>query len=88
MSKEIEVEYPVEDYEPVFNLLPGFYLVDENRNVKTKDVTRGKPGTERTIVTEPIRCRTIAGAKDVVAAAGTPLAILCVTEGSVPWPVA
>lgn len=79
----------MENYQdtPIFELSPGFYLVDENRNLKTKDVIKGKPGQERTVVTEPIRLRTIAAAKDVCRVAENPLSILCVTQENTPWPV-
>ena len=85
MSKRKKETEEMEYNTPCFELTPGFYLVDENRNIKTKDVARGK-GEDRQIVTEPIRCRTINGAKDVVAAADNPLSILCVTQETV-WPV-
>lgn len=71
--------------EDCFELTPGFYFLDENRNLVTKQVTRGKPGEERRIVTEPISVNTIAKAKDSVTLAGKPLAILCLTE-PMQWP--
>lgn len=79
-------EITVEEFAPCFTLDPGFYLLDENRCLKTKTVTQGKRGEERQTVTIPIRCRTIQGAKDVVLASGSPLAILCVTGDGMTWP--
>lgn len=87
---EETIEYPNTNTEPYcsdcFELTAGFYLLDGNRNLKTKQVTKGKPGETRRVETEPIRCRTIQGAKDVVEAADNPLGILCVTE-TLLWPV-
>ncbi len=93
--KKKETEIMVEDEEaticyaeePCLTLAPGFYFLDENRNLKTKQVTRGKPGEQRQIVTEPICVRTIGAAKDVAAVAETPLAILCVHGQNMAWPV-
>jgi len=86
-KKTEETDTIMENYsEPCFDLAPGFYFLDENRNLRTKQVTRGKPGEERRVETEPISVNTIQKAKDSVTLAGVPLAILCVTE-TMQWPV-
>lgn len=69
-----------------FLLAKGFYLIGQDGRLKTKDIQKGKPGSEdRRIVTEPISCRTLNAAKDVCAASGSPLCILCVTEDGFYW---
>lgn len=70
----------------MLELNAGFYIVDENQSVKTKEVTKGKPGEERRTVVEPIRFRTIAGAKDALTIAGGRCGILCVTD-TLDWPL-
>ena len=64
----------------------GFYIVDGNGAVRTREVTKGKPGSpERATVTEPIRFRTFGGALDGLALAGDNCAILGVTVDNFAW---
>ena len=67
----------------------GFYLVDENGNVKTKDVrsiVKDEDG-KRTVVhsVEPIRFRTYRTALDVACAMGGECAVLGVAVENFAW---
>ena len=62
----------------------GFYIVDGNGVIKTREVARGK-GAEKVFVVEPIRFRTLAGAQDGLSLAGCDCAILCVTVDNFAW---
>lgn len=51
--------------------VPGFYIVDGNGVVRSREVTKGKPGApDRCVIVEPIRYRTIAAARDICEALG------------------
>jgi len=64
----------------------GFYIVDGQGQVRTREVTKGKPGSpERCTVTEPIRFRTFNSALDGLALAGDNCAILGVTVDNFAW---
>ncbi len=67
--------------------LPGFYIVDSNGVVRSKEVTKGKPGSpDRCTVIEPVRYRTIAAAKDICEALGADThAILCTIAENFAW---
>lgn len=66
--------------------MPGFYIVDSNGVVRSKTVNKGKPGDpNRTTVTEPVRYRTIAAAKDICEALGDGFAILCTVFENFAW---
>lgn len=63
----------------------GFYIVDNQGRVRTRTVNRGK-GEARVQVEEPIRARTISGAKDLLCAFGEEThAILYVTVNNFAW---
>lgn len=65
----------------------GFYIVDGNGVVRSKEVNKGKPGSpDRQTVVEPIRYRTIAAAKDICEALGGDThAILCTVADNFAW---
>lgn len=65
-------------------LQPGFYVVNESGEVRTREVTRGK-GDEKHTQEEPIRFRTLNGALDGLALAGCNCAVLCVTVENFAW---
>lgn len=65
---------------------PGFYIVNSDGEVRSKEVTKGKPGsTDRRTITEPTRYRTIAAAKDICEALGSGWAVLYVAEENFAW---
>lgn len=74
------------DYEPAFVLAKGFYLVGEDLKLKTKDVTKGKPGETRRVETVPISFRTIQGARDASTVSSVGIGILCVSEDGFRYP--
>lgn len=64
----------------------GFYIVDSNGVVRSKQVNKGKPGDpDRKTVIEPIRYRTIAAAKDICEALGEGYAILATVFENFAW---
>lgn len=68
----------------IVTLEAGFYIVNGAGCIRSQEVFRGKAG-ERTLVVEPIRFRTLGGAKDGLALAGEGHAILCVTVDNFAW---
>lgn len=66
---------------------PGFYIVDNQGRIRTREVTKGKPGSpDRCVVTEPVRYRTIAAARDICdALGGDTHAILCTIAENFAW---
>lgn len=67
-------------------LIAGFYIINGVGNLRTKEVTKGKPGSpDRCTVVEATRYRTIAAAKDICEALGAGHAVLCVGDEGFSW---
>lgn len=66
--------------------VPGFYIINSNGEVRSKEVNKGKPGDpNRRTVVEPTRYRTIAAAKDICEALGGGFAILYTVVENFAW---